>query len=352
MPAPSDGDVWLDFEGDPWFEPARGLEYLFGWVYLEDGEPRYDCIWAHDRAEERAGFERLMDFVAERRRRNPDMHVYHYAPYERTALRRLMGEHGTREQELDDLLRGEVLVDLFRITRQTLRASVESYSIKEVEELYGFERQAELGGGGGAAVLFEDWLEVQEPSLLEKIRAYNEDDCRSLYLLHRWLLELRPPELPWLLAPEAREQTKETKERSEELEALRAELLDGAAEGDPRWLLAQLLEYHRREEKPAWWEYFHHVSLDEEELIEGGDTIGGLELAGEPVPDAQSFVYTLRFPPQEHKIGGRCVDPRDGEELPRAGRRRTRPAHTAPREKASGRAAPSRAGPAEADRRL
>ncbi|HAE84097.1 MAG TPA: hypothetical protein DCK85_11965, partial [Ktedonobacter sp.] len=91
----------------------------------------------------------LMDFVAERRRRNPDMHVYHYAPYERTALRRLMGEHGTREQELDDLLRGEVLVDLFRITRQTLRASVESYSIKEVEELYGFERQAELGGGGG-----------------------------------------------------------------------------------------------------------------------------------------------------------------------------------------------------------
>ena len=148
-------------------------------------------------------------------------------------------------------------------------------------ELYGFERQAELGGGGGAAVLFEDWLEVQEPSLLEKIRAYNEDDCRSLYLLHRWLLELRPPELPWLLAPEAREQTKETKERSEELEALRAELLDGAAEGDPRWLLAQLLEYHRREEKPAWWEYFHHVSLDEEELIEGGDTIGGLELAGD-----------------------------------------------------------------------
>jgi predicted RecB family nuclease len=309
MPAPSEGDVWLDLEGDPWFEPSRELEYLFGWVYLEDGEPRYDCIWAHDRGEERVGFERLMDFIVERRRRYPDLHVYHYAPYERMALRRLMGEHGTREQELDDLLRGEVLVDLFRITRQALRASVEHYSIKDVEELYGYERQGELGGGGGAAVLFEDWLEVQEPSLLEEIRAYNEDDCRSLYLLHRWLLELRPPDLPWRLPPEAREQKEETKERLEDLEALKAVLLEGAEEGDPRWLLAQLLEYHRREEKPAWWEYFHHLSLDEEELIEDGDTIGGLELAGGPEPDKQSLVYRLHFPPQEHKIGGRCIDP-------------------------------------------
>jgi predicted RecB family nuclease len=308
MPEPSEGDIWLDFEGDPWFEPGRGLEFLIGWVCLEDGELRYDCIWARDREEEKAGFEQLIDFIVERRRRFPAMHVYHYAPYERSALRRLMGEHATREQELDDLLRGEVLVDLFRVTRQALRASVESYSIKAVEELYGFERKGELGGGG-AAVIFETWLEVGESVLLEDIRAYNEDDCRSLYLLHRWLLELRPAGMPWLFPPEARVQKEETKEWLEELEALKAELLDGAEEGDPRWLLAQLLEYHRREEKPAWWEYFHHLSLDPEELIEDGDTIGGLELVGEPVPDKQSFVYTFSFPPQEHKIGGNCVDP-------------------------------------------
>ena len=308
MPEPSEGDIWLDFEGDPWFEPGRSLEFLIGWVFLEDGELRYDCIWARDRAEEKAGFERLMDFIVERRRRFASMHVYHYAPYERSALRRLMGEHATREQELDDLLRGEVLVDLFRLTRQALRASVESYSIKAVEELYGFGRQGELGGGG-AAVIFETWLETGEPALLEDIRAYNEDDCRSLHLLHRWLLELRPAELPWLLPPEAREQKEETKERLQELEALKGELLDGAEEGDARWLLAQLLEYHRREEKPAWWEYFHHLSLDPEELIEDSDTIGRLELVGEPIPDKQSFVYTFSFPPQEHKISGDCVDP-------------------------------------------
>lgn len=309
MPEPSDEDVWLDLEGDPWFEPARGLEYLFGWVYREDGEPRYDCIWAHDRDEERAGFERLMDFLAERRRRHPGMHVYHYAPYERTALRRLMGEHGTREHEMDELLRNEVLVDLYRVVRQALRLSLPGYSIKDVEEIYEFERRAEVGGGGGAAVAFEAWLETGEPGALDEIRDYNEEDCRSLYELHRWLLRLRPAGLAWRAPPDEREPKEEAVERFEERARLVARLLDGAGEGEPQWLLAHLLEYHRREEKPAWWEYFHHLSLDEEELIEDGDTIGGLELVGDPLPDKQSFVYTLAFPPQEHKIGGDCVDP-------------------------------------------
>ena len=46
------------------------------------------------------------------------LHIYHYAPYEPTALKRLMGRYGTREDEVDDLLRGGVLVDLLRAVRQ------------------------------------------------------------------------------------------------------------------------------------------------------------------------------------------------------------------------------------------
>jgi uncharacterized protein len=133
LPPGSPGDVIFDLEGHPFFEPARGLEYLFGWVELgEDGEPRYEHIWAHDREGEKAAFERFVDHVVERRRRFPGLHVYHYAPYERTALSRLMGEHGTREDEIDDLLRGEVLVDLFRVTKQALRAQTDA-AIAEVE---------------------------------------------------------------------------------------------------------------------------------------------------------------------------------------------------------------------------
>jgi predicted RecB family nuclease len=309
LPERSPGDVWLDFEGDPWFEPGRGLEYLTGWMELaQDGEPRYECLWARDRNEEKRAFERFVDFVVERRRRFPGMHVYHYASYERTALTRLAGEHGTREEEIDDLLRGEVLVDLFRVTRQALRASVPGYSIKRVEELYGFERQAEVSGGSESVHDFEQWLEIGEDSLLEGIRAYNREDCLSLYELHRWLLAQRP-DMPWRKAPEEREPSEEAEERRGERERVRDELLSGAEEGEPRWLLAQLLDYHRRESRPQWWAYFHNLTLDEEELLDSSETIGGLEVAGEPVPVKQSLEYTLEFPLQEHKIGGRAVDP-------------------------------------------
>ena len=78
---------------------------------------RYEALWARDRDGERAVFERFVDWIVERRRRYPRLHVYHYAAYERTALTRLMGEHGTREHEVDDFLRQEVLVDLYRVVR-------------------------------------------------------------------------------------------------------------------------------------------------------------------------------------------------------------------------------------------
>jgi uncharacterized protein len=306
LPEPSEGDIWLDLEGHPWFEPGRGLEFLFGWV--EDGE--YRELWARDRTGEREAFERLVDAIVERRRRHPGMHVYHYAPYERTALRRLAGEHGTREQEVDDLLRGEVLVDLYQVTRQALRASVPSYSIKVVEELYGFVRTADVSGGSEAVDDFELWLETDDESLRDGIRAYNEEDCRSTFELHRWLLAQRPPDLPWRLPPAEREPpSEEAKAHELERDRVREALLDGAEEGDPRWLLAQLLLYHRREERPQWWEYFHHLSLDRDGLFDDGDTISELELAGDPVPVARSLEYTFTFPAQEHKIGTRAVDP-------------------------------------------
>ena len=145
----------------------------------------YKEIWARDHAEEKRAFEELIDLIVERRRQSP-MHVYHYGNYERTALSRLMGEHATREEEMDDLLRGEVLVDLFQVARQALRVSQPSYSIKAVEDLYDFERSADVHGGAESAVLFEEWVESGLDELLDGIRAYNEEDCRSLRELNNY----------------------------------------------------------------------------------------------------------------------------------------------------------------------
>ena len=311
LPEPSPGDVWLDFEGHPYYEPSRGLEYLFGYCYRDDGgRVRYEAFWGMDRTGEKKAFEDLVDWIAERRRAFPTLHVYHYADHERAALRQLMGEHGTREEPIDDFLRGGVLVDLFRVVRQSLRASVDSYSIKDIEALYGFERTGDVRGGGTSTVYFELWLESREQSLLDAIALYNEQDCRSTAALQEWLLSRRPAGLPWRPPPEDRAATEEAKAASEEQARVKAELLaKSAAEGDSAWLLAQLLDYHRREAKPEYWEWFHRLELDDEELMDDASSIGGLVPDGKPVPEKRSLIYTFKFPPQEHKIHGRCADP-------------------------------------------
>jgi uncharacterized protein len=314
LPEPTEGDVWLDLEDHPLYEPGRGLEYLFGYCHREDGELRYRALWATDRQGEKRAFERLVDWLVERRRRFPGLHVYHYGNKERAALRGLMGVHGTREEAIDDLLRGEVLVDLYRVLRQALRASVAGYSIKEVEALYGFERAAEVAGGRESTVRFDQWLQCGEPSLLDQIARYNEDDCRSAAALHQWLLARRPAGLPWRAPPQPRPPDEEAQTSVAERERVLAGLLARSqGEGDPQWLLAQLLEYHRREARPEWWEWFLHLELDDEERIGNTSTLGGLEVVGDPVPDKRSLVYTLSFPPQDHKIAGAGVDPATGK---------------------------------------
>ena len=164
LPPPSPGDLFLDLEGDP-FAFDDGLDYLFG-VLETDGT--FHAFWSRDDDGEfsldgeRRAFEAVMDFFSERLRADPNLHIYHYAPYEPTALKRLMGRYGTREDEVDDLLRGGVLVDLLRAVRQSLRASVESYSIKRMEPFYGFTREIDLRDAGSSIVAFEQWLELGE----------------------------------------------------------------------------------------------------------------------------------------------------------------------------------------------
>ena len=145
--------MFFDIEGDPYWGRG-GLEYLFGSV-TEDG---YEPLWAHDRAQERAAFERWVDWITARLERHPDLHVYHYNHYEPTALKALMARYGTREAEVDDLLRRKVFVDLYAIVRQALRIGKESYSLKAVEAMYPFERDAEVTEAGGSILAYQEYL--------------------------------------------------------------------------------------------------------------------------------------------------------------------------------------------------
>ena len=140
LPPPDAGDIFFDMEGFPYAQDG-GLEYLFGWV---DTAGTFHYLSAEDRSGERRAFEQFMDELAERRRRSPKMHVYHYASYERSALSRLSNRHGVREEEVADLLRAGVLVDLYRVVCQSVVVGAESYSIKYLEPLYGLERTGDV----------------------------------------------------------------------------------------------------------------------------------------------------------------------------------------------------------------
>ena len=148
------------------------------------------AFWSRDEtgrsrlAGEKAAFERFIDFVIARSTRDPTLHVYHYAPYEPTALKRLMGRHGTREDEVDRLLRGRVLVNLYASSGSALRASVECYSIKKIETVLRPRTRDRPARRRLGIVAFEHWLELGEGERpasdhLDAIERYNRDDVVS-----------------------------------------------------------------------------------------------------------------------------------------------------------------------------
>ena len=306
LPRPSPGDVFLDVEGDPFV--GEGLTYLFGAAWEENGATRYRAWWAHDTKEERAAFESVMDLLAERRRHDAGAHVYHYGAMEVATLERLMGRYGTREDELDDLLRREAFVDLSTVVRQGMRISHSSYGLKRVETFY-FDREADgVADAGGAVLAYEQWLNTNDEAMLAEIEKYNREDCISIVEMRRWLAGIRPPDAPWKEPQEPRELGPDRIEEDQENDALNQRLTQL---GVPH--LGHLLSYHRREERPAWWWYFARQKMDAQELIDDSECIGGLELAADvpPVAEKKSKVFTYRYPGQEHKFdpGDKPIDP-------------------------------------------
>jgi len=330
LPAPSPGDVFFDLEGDPFIDEG-GLEYLFGYAFLDDAASvQYRGEWAVSREEERRAFEAFVDFLMTRREQYPDFHVYHYAPYEPSALKRLMGRYATREEEIDRMLRGRLFVDLYQIVRHAIRASVESYSIKELERLFGFVRSTKLQDAGRALANVQTALEFKDAEaitveLKETVAAYNRDDCVSARGLRDWLERVRADVMaqgtaidrPPPTEDEASEERTAWQERIERLVTrltgdVPADPHERSAEQQARWILAHTLDWHRREEKAVWWEYFRLSGLSSEDLFDERGALSGLIFRGKVGGTARAPIHRYRFPAQETEFRG-------GETLCRTG---------------------------------
>jgi predicted RecB family nuclease len=319
LPPPAPGDIFFDFEGDPLYQERGrwGLDYLFGYV---DTQERFTSYWAHDLAEERQA---LIDFLADVERRlraDPHMHIYHYAPYEKTHLLSLASRHEYGEDMVDDLLRRDVLVDLYPVVRQALRVGSRSYSIKKLEPLYMGADLRDEDGVTDAAASIDAYAEAMlvrsagDPAraqeMLAEIADYNEYDCRSTLRLRDWLLDLArsagvSPRLPAQEAPAAAPET--SRESADEENQLLLAGFDAALAGtDPldrsqeETALAlgrASLLYYEREGKTFWQEHFSRLTAPIDDWADARDvfTAARAEVVEDWHPVKRSQARTLRL---------------------------------------------------------
>ncbi|GAA3462390.1 uncharacterized protein J2S66_003913 [Saccharothrix longispora] len=286
LPAPSPGDLFFDMEGDPFALDGEGLEYLFGVV---DADAAFTPFWAHTRPQEKRAFERFVDHATAALEANPGAHVYHYAPYEVNALKKLAALHGTREDAVDHLLRSGALVDLYSVVRKALRVSQRSYSIKYLEPLYmPGARSGDVKNAVSSIEAYEEFLSLRDADparaedVLNGIAEYNTDDCVSTLRLYRFLLEVRAeagiaphvPEPSFTQEVEDEIAAQRRAERAERLAAVVDPLIEGLPDNPAeftdderaRALLAAAVGYHRRETNPAWWDFFRQLAAPLSEL--------------------------------------------------------------------------------------
>ena len=293
LPEPSPGDVFFDLEGDPFVGP-NGREYLFGFA-LPDGT--YESRWGLTADQERDAFVWFVDLVMAKWAEHPGMHIYHYSPYEPSALKRLMGRYGVREDEIDRMLRAKVFIDLHTVVKRSVRASVEQYSLKALEVFHGFARKISLDEAGRAMRALQHSLESARSTpfndaVEDAIIAYNADDCFSTQSLRDWLERARTQleDTGHVIArPVATDgtATPALSDRQRRSAALGTALknnvpVDSALRSPDQaasWLLADLLDWHRREVKAEWWEFFRMKDLTDEDLFDERSAIAGLTFA-------------------------------------------------------------------------
>ena len=325
LPEPSADDIFLDFEGNHFVDEGVH-EYLTGYVTKRStGEFEYTAFWATTHEEERKAFEQFIDIAIAARTRNPAAHIYHFAPYEPSALKRLCGRYATREVELDELLRGRAFVDLYALVKRSLIASVERYSIKDLEPFFGYERHQDLREASMSRRLLENAIEMGDLSgeldqHWHNVADYNREDCESTSRLRDWLEQLRTD-----LIAEGRDLTRPDTESGEapdeigaldrRLQGLRDRLLEDvpiepgerSADQHARFALAHMMEFHRREDKASWWDYFRLLDLEEDDFPDERRAITGLQFE-KPIDQSKAPLQRFSFPAQE-------LDARKGDNI-------------------------------------
>ena len=320
LPKPDEGDIFFDIEGYPKMD--RPFEYLHGIYYKDKGKLKFKDFWAkkYNRESEKNIFIELINFFEKHFEKYPNAHIYHYAPYEKRAVRELAAAYSAEFPKgdivNDNLLRKEKYVDLFNIVKQCIRTSEKDMSLKSIEKFYNFERKADIVKADDSVVKYENWIATKNEKNKKDIISYNEEDCISTYLLREFLVKNKPDNIDWFKKPEPvkKEDQEETKYRRktpnklsrEEVELdlnNRLEKKKNKSNEDFVENLKNFIGFHWKSNKPEFWEVFDRAEKTHLELEDDTECIANCVLIdNKPKVTDDGFIYSYRFNDQNYKL--------------------------------------------------
>jgi hypothetical protein len=193
-----------------------------------------------------------------------------------------------------------------------------------MEKFCDYRRRISLPEANQARHFVEHQLELSAvgPELTDEacntVQGYNEDDCRATERVRYWLESVRAEmiadgtDIPRPPVKEASpsEDGSERKQRVAALfDALTRDLAsepeDRTTEQAAKWLLAHALDWHGREEKVKWWEFFRMKDFAEEELYDQKSALTGLSFIARMLkrsPRERAPIDQYQYPPQECSI--------------------------------------------------
>jgi uncharacterized protein len=178
-------EIHYDLEDDP----TQDFVYLHGLVLSEQGKkPEYYAFFAESINDEKVITEQLFEFF----KKHAGAPVYHYSPYEKTTLKRLIGKYSGLDSGVFEMLFGEkgTAIDLLKIINDKTDWPLSSYSIKDICRYLGFAWDATDASGAASIVWMNDYLNGNK-ELKSKILRYNEDDCMATLFLKRSISDLQ-----------------------------------------------------------------------------------------------------------------------------------------------------------------
>ena len=320
LPKPDEGDVFFDIEGYPRMD--RPFEYLHGLYYKDKGKLKFKDLWAknYDKESEKNIFIELINFLEKRFEEYPNAHIYHYASYEKRAIRELATSYSSEFPKgdivNDDLLRKEKYVDLFSIVSQSIRTSERDLSLKSIEKFYNFKRKADIVKADDSVIKYDNWIATKNEKYKQDIINYNEEDCISTYLLREFLVKNKPENIDWFVKQE--EITKEGEEPNkyrrkasnklsrEEVEVdLNNRLEKKKNKTNKKFVenLKNFIGFHWKSNKPEFWEVFDRAEKTHLELEDDTECIANSVLIDDkPKVTEDGFIYSYRFNDQNYKL--------------------------------------------------